>query len=164
MDTSLFPAFIIALLVGLLGLAAVSDVDQYRIPNRVSLAVALLYPIYVVASPMPISWMAAMAVAAAFFVIGFVLFAFGQMGGGDVKLMAATALWAGPDMAFDFLFVMAIAGGLLGLLMTSRARFGFAITLDAWGSTGVRDMLLSNVMPYGLAIAAGGLFVAARLL
>ena len=164
MDASLIPTFIIALFVALLGLAAVTDIDQYRIPNRISVAVAAFYPAFVLASPEPVAWFAAIGVAVTFLIGGLVLFASGQMGGGDVKLMAAVALWAGPSLAFDFLIVVAIAGGVLGLLMTSRSRFGFAMTLDKWGSTGVRDMLLSDIMPYGLAIASGGFYVAARLL
>ncbi len=164
MDTSLIPIFTLAIFVVLVGLAAVCDVDQYRIPNKISVAIAALYPVFVLATPHSVSWMGALAVAFAFFVGGLTLFAFGFMGGGDVKLLTVIALWAGPALAIDFLIIVALAGGLLGLLMSSRSRFGLAMTLDQWGSTGVRDMLLSNVMPYGLAIAAGGFFVAACLI
>ena len=67
------------------------------------------------ASPMPVAWLGALAVAAAVFVFGFVLFARQLIGGGDVKLIAAVSLWAGPEHLALFALVTSLAGGVLAL-------------------------------------------------
>ena len=65
-----FDHLAIFLFLGLLTLAAYSDARQYRIPNRVNLAIAALYPAHVLASDTPIDWTGAVAVAAAVFAVG----------------------------------------------------------------------------------------------
>ncbi|MBL6931229.1 MAG: hypothetical protein ISR46_06980, partial [Rhodospirillales bacterium] len=49
--------FVISLFLGLLVLAAINDVAEYRIPNRINLAIAALYPAHVLASPVSVDWM-----------------------------------------------------------------------------------------------------------
>ena len=51
------------------------------------------------------------------FLLGAGLFALGLFGGGDVKLIAAMALWTGFADLARFLLVMGAAGGLLGLVL-----------------------------------------------
>jgi prepilin peptidase CpaA len=76
------------------------------------------------------------------------IFAFGGMGGGDVKLIVALALWL-PVMALaDMLLVMAIAGGVLTILMLGWHR---------WRRAKGRPEI-----PYGVAIVAAGLWVVAN--
>jgi len=160
--------FIIALFLGLLALAALADAGTYRIPNRISATIAALYPVHVLAAGatggVSVNVIAALVIAAAVLIAGFLLFALRVMGGGDVKLLAATSLWAGAAHGMDFLFVTAIIGGLMALLMASPLRFSIAMAFDAAGHGEVRDKLFSTVMPYGIAIAGGGWFVGARLL
>lgn len=145
----------VTLFLGLLGLAVVTDLDELRIPNRICLLIALLYPCYVLAHPEPVNWPGALAVAAGVFASGLILFCMGTMGGGDVKLMAVTALWAGPSLIANFLIITTVAGGAIALVMVSRLRFSLATVLDAVGATGFRDVVLGRVIPYGVAIAAG---------
>lgn len=147
--------FAVTLFLGLVGLAVVTDLSELRIPNRICLAIALLYPCYVLAHPQPVNWLGALAVAAGIFGFGLVLFCMGTIGGGDVKLMTVTALWAGPSLLANFLFVMAIVGGAIALIMVSSLRFSLANVLDAVGATDFRDVVLGCVIPYGVAIAAG---------
>jgi prepilin peptidase CpaA len=147
--------FAITLFLGLLGLAVVTDLAELRIPNRICLLIALLYPCHVLASPEPVNWAGALAVAAGVFVIGLIPFSAGVMGGGDVKLMAATALWAGPSLVVDFLLLTTLVGGALALLMVTRHRFALANLLDSVGAMDLRDVLLGRAIPYGTAIAAG---------
>ena len=79
-----------------------------------------------------------------------------RMGGGDVKLAAAASLFAGPALILDFLTVTAMVGGLLGVAILAGARIGpVAPTADCT----VRARLRGD-LPYGPAIAAGGLWVA----
>src|SRR5215469_15755906 len=102
--------------LGLLAWAACNDAIQFEIPDRASLGLVLLYPIFVIASPVPIDWVWAMIVAGAVFVACLLLFTTGRFGGGDVKLLTATALWAGPRLILPMLFVMSITGGVLALI------------------------------------------------
>jgi prepilin peptidase CpaA len=85
--------------------------------------------------------------------LGFMLFSRGLLGGGDVKLMAAISLWAGPDLALPFVFITGIAGGFISLAMIAPRLF-------------VREgaLLAGPPVPYGVAVAAGGLYVAFHLL
>jgi prepilin peptidase CpaA len=89
----------------MLGLAAFTDVCERRIPNRLTGGLAALYPVYVLVSPIPVAWPAALGLAVVVFVIGLGLFARELIGGGDVKLIAALSLWAGPEQFVWFMLV-----------------------------------------------------------
>jgi prepilin peptidase CpaA len=78
--------------------------------------------------------------------VGFILFARSLFGGGDVKLMAAMALWTGFVALPRFVLITTLAGGILAL--------AFLILRYARRSTGEG---LDRRLPYGIAIAAGGL-------
>lgn len=156
--------FVICLFSGLLAVAAATDVARYIIPNRIVLALAGLYPAYVLASPIGVDWTGALLVGGGVLGVGIVVFGFGFAGGGDVKLAAVTALWAGPSYGFEFLVVTALTGGALALILSSDFRFSLVQAAERAGAPVMRDMLLGCELPYGLAIAAGGLAVTARLL
>ncbi len=155
---------IITVFLGLLALAAYFDVREYRIPNRLSLFVAALYPVHVVASAQPVDWVGGLIVSATALAVMSALYAFRTVGGGDVKLITVTAMWAGPAAMAEFLVITTLAGGLLALLMISSARFGFAVGLAGIDRRDTKDTLLKETLPYGVAIAAGGFFVGGLLL
>src|SRR3546814_3958061 len=81
---------------GILVAAAASDWRSLTIPNRYSLAAVALFPSYAIAMGGTVDWAVHLGFAGAAFGLGFVLFALRLCGGGDVKLFAAVALWAGP--------------------------------------------------------------------
>jgi prepilin peptidase CpaA len=174
-------------LVALLALAALIDIRERRIPNWLTGSVAALYPLYVLASPMPVAWLGALAIAAAVFLFGFVLFARQLIGGGDVKLIAAVTLWTGLDHLVLFALVTSLAGGGLalgslcyrrwhGLIDAHIAALGWNLApagtrhagsaaseaSDGIASTSIEPAPLT--LPYGVAIAAGGLAVVAQLI
>ena len=155
--------FAIALFAALLLMAAWHDVAAYRIPNRISAAVAMLYPAHVLAHPAAVDWLAALMVAAIVLAVGFGLFAIRVFGAGDVKLLAAASLWAGPADVLVLLFVTALVGGVLALVVLSPLRMTLA---DAYVRLGgaPANMFTTQTLPYGVAIAAGGLIVAAERL
>ena len=112
--------FHIAILLGaavLLMIAAVSDAQRYRIPNVVCAALLLLFPLFVITAPGAIEWGQHLMVFGLMLISGFVMFMGNIAGAGDIKLLAATGLWAGPHLVAVFLVTTAIAGGLLALLM-----------------------------------------------
>lgn len=177
----------LALLAGLLAIGVAIDIGSRRLPNWLTSAVAALYGLYVVVSPVPVDWIGASLVAGAVFAVGFGLFALNWLGGGDVKLMAALALWAGVEHLTLFLIVTSLAGGLLSIVFLIR-RWLFAspyLPLLLWPvyailtpggaapesaadktvlSTGDDRTGTTESLPYGVAIAAGGLAVIHSLL
>jgi prepilin peptidase CpaA len=155
---------VMVLFFGLLAVAVLTDVEAFRIPNRLCLALAAIYPAHVLASPIPVDWPGAVMLAVAVFAAGLVPFAAGWVGGGDVKLMAATALWVGPASFSLFVLVTSLMGGVIGVLMLSRFRFVVAQIADTVGYNDIRDIILGRSIPYGVAIAVGGWVVGGRML
>jgi Flp pilus assembly protein protease CpaA len=178
----------IAGLVALLALAALIDLRERRIPNWLTGGVAALYPLYVLASPMPVASLGmALAVATAVFLFGLVLFARQLIGGGDVKLIAAVTLWTGLDHLALFALVTSLAGGGLalgslwyrrwrGVIDAHMAALGwnlapagtrYAGSAASEASDDIASTLIEPApltLPYGVAIAAGGLAVVAQLI
>lgn len=141
------------LLIGLLAAlvwSCIEDVRRRTIPHAATATVAGLYIIYATLGYAdPVSGLISGVI---FLVIGFVLFQFNLLGGGDAKLIAAVALWAGLDQAFPLAFYVTLAGGLvaLGVVLVHRIRVRPDGTADSSELT----------VPYGIAIAAGGSIVA----
>jgi prepilin peptidase CpaA len=151
----------LALLAVLLIGAAVQDLRTMQIANGFSLAIVALFAVFstagLVSGQIPISSVAmAVASAALVFAAGAAAFAAGAFGGGDVKLLAAVSLFAGADHVLDFLTVTALVGGALGLAILSGVPVGQSV---GTGGTTVPARLRRG-LPYGPAIAAGGLWVA----
>jgi len=148
-------AFHIATLVAaalLLMAAAVNDANHYRIPNLICGALLLLFPLYAITAPRGVEWDQHLMVFTLVLVSGFAMFIGHLAGGGDIKLMAATSLWAGPHLIAMFLIITAVAGGAVALTM--------AILTYARNYSGRQALAIARVpIPYGIAIAAGGLSV-----
>ena len=143
------------LMVGALIWAALSDLRYYLIPNRIPLAVVAAYA--AIAGFLPLTFVAGgLLTGLAVLAVGTIIFARGWMGGGDVKLLAAVSLWAGPSFLSLFAFVTGLAAAALAVLMLSPARrFLPAPSVGALDLTGAHQP-----MPFGVAISAGGIFLA----
>lgn len=131
--------------------AALSDFKAFRIPNHDSLAIVAAFMVAVPALGLGLevtAWHVAAGMVV--FAAGAVLFMLKVWGGGDVKLVAAVALMTGFVGLPRFLLVMALVGGMLALVLLLCQRFA------ANGSWGAR-MAAPGHVPYGIAIAAGGL-------
>lgn len=153
-------ALVAALLVG----AGAQDLRSMQIANGFSLAIAGLFvawaAIGLVGGQMSLEDLAlSLGCGVAMFGAGAAAFALGALGGGDVKLLAAISLFAGPQRLPGFLIITAIAGGLLGLAILAGAPIG----RPAVAGAGTLRARLRGGLPYGPAIAAGGLWVAASL-
>ena len=145
-----FTETLLAILALLLVVAAAIDVRTYRISNRLNLTVALLAPLYWWSVGIPL-WpdvAIQLALGAGVFVLLALAFYAGMMGGGDVKLAAAVALWLSPAAAVKFLVFMSIAGGVLTLVILGIHR--------------ARSKEGRPEIPYGVAIAVGGLAILAQ--
>ena len=129
---------------------AVRDVQTYRIRNWIVVATILGGVAFWGAIGLPLWPDAALRVGVAFgvFVLLYVLFLIGVMGGGDVKLGAALALWFPWAATIQFLVIMSLAGGVLSLAVLLHHR----ITKK----TGKAEV------PYGVAIAFATLWLLAQ--
>ena len=139
---------LIALAIALVT-AALTDIRRRQIDNWLNGAIALGAPAFWWASGLDL-WpdvALQLGVAVLAFVLLAGLFALKMMGGGDVKLLSVLALWVTPAMFGQLLLVMAIAGGVLTL------------TMGAWHVA--RRQRHKLAIPYGVAIAFGGLWVLA---
>jgi prepilin peptidase CpaA len=148
----------------LLVAAAWQDLRTMRIADALSLGIVAAFVVWALsglaAGSTSLSKIGlTVGCAAAVFALGALAFAVGVLGGGDVKLLAAASLFAGPALMVDFLMVTALAGGLLGLATFAGARIGPA----APGGDDSASARLRGGLPYGPAIAAGGLWVTAAL-
>ena len=142
-----FTDLLLLALAATLVVAAIIDVRTFNISNRLNAAVAAGAPLYwmsIALNPWP-----GMAIQLAAGTIVFALLAgafyAGMMGGGDVKLASALALWFSPAGTLKFLVLMSIAGGVLTL------------GIVAWHHAQKREG--RPEIPYGVAIAFGALAI-----
>ena len=150
------------LLVGLavtLVVAAVIDVRTFTISNWLNAGIALAAPLYWWSISLPLWPDAAIqvGVAVAVFLALAATFYIGVMGGGDVKLAAALALWFSPMSTVRFLVFMSIAGGLLTLVVLWAHR-----RWPNWQRDEDGNQRSKPEVPYGVAIAAGALVILAQ--
>ncbi|MBI3710168.1 MAG: prepilin peptidase [Proteobacteria bacterium] len=135
--------------------AAAYDLATFEIPDSLSIAIvaAFLVAAFGRLGLADIGWH--LAVGLAVFAVGAVLFAIGYMGGGDVKLLAASVTWVGWPGLLRYLVFVAAAGGIIAAaLLVMRALWATrAQSAPAW----LRRLLSKDQgMPYATAIAAGG--------
>ena len=136
-----------AIVALLLMVAAVIDGRTRIIPDSLNLAIAVLAVPYWYATHLGL-WpdiAIQIGLAVVMFAVFLGVFALGQMGGGDVKLITALALFLPPFDFMRMLLVMAIAGGVLTVFMVVRHR--------------MKDDGSVFENPYGIAIAFAGLTV-----
>ena len=138
---------LVAILAAMLLVAATGDLRARIIPNGLNAAIALLAIPFWWLSGLPL-WpevVAQIAIAAGVFAVFAIAFRIGAMGGGDVKMVAALALWLPPLAVLKLLVIMSLAGGVLTVAMLVRHRLA-----KAGGRLEI---------PYGVAIAFGGFWL-----
>lgn len=145
LDDPIKYALLAALAIALVT-AAFTDLKSRRIANWLNGTIALGAPLFWLASGMALWPDIAMQIgcAVATFAVLSILFALRAMGGGDVKLLTALALWIQPLIFVKLLIMMALLGGVLTI--------GFGMWHVARRQ---KDKL---AIPYGVAIALAGLW------
>jgi len=138
---------LLGLLAAMLLAACWCDLKTRNIPNALNLAIALL--------AIPFWWSVGLSLwpdvaiqAGIAFIVFWMFalaFALGAMGGGDVKLIAAIALWLPWQAVLALLFIMSVAGGALTLAFLIRHKLARKVE--------------KLEIPYGVAIAFGGLWL-----
>ena len=156
---------LLACYVLLLCLAAGYDVVALRIPNPISIGLIVLFLLRGLAEPSHVPWLDHLTSGFLVFLVGSVLFRSGWMGGGDVKLLAATSLWTGSTELPAHVLITALGGGLLGLVLLVvrpliRPLLARIPPAQSWW---VPSSLAPEAgVPYGVPIAISAILVSAR--
>ncbi len=137
--------------------SAVSDVRAYIIPNWTSLLIVASFLLTALFTPYA-RLIPGLLAGGGVLLLGLGMFALGWMGGGDVKLFSALALWCGPSRLASFTLVTSLAGVVLALVLLSPLR-RFAPRAPAEAHAAARQP-----MPYGVAIAVGGVWIMTQYL
>lgn len=143
---------------GFLLVAAVSDLRTRRIPNGLTASFASGGCVLLLLSQPHVDASAALLSCAVAFLAGMLMQSMRLMGGGDVKLFAASALWLGPRI-LDASLVTALVGGVLAIFYLRSSARTLQPLADAT-PRGVARLQLDDAsdkgrVPYGVAIAFG---------
>lgn len=149
--------------------AALGDVMFRRIPNPVVASVALAGLLRQGLAGGGVLGIA-LLLAAAVLLGGMLLWLRGALGGGDVKLLAATALLLPPALVPVQLLAVALAGGVLALLHLALRPLLRTLNADGRPRGALHRALRREArriragapLPYGVAIALGTAFVLIR--
>mgnify|MGYP001412609960 CR=1 FL=1 len=139
--------------------AGAMDLLTMTIPNRVSLVLVAAFAALAPVSGLPLqAILGHMAAGALVLLIGFAMFTQGWLGGGDAKLLAATALWLGFDNLIPYLLWTSILGGALALAIIGYR----SLVPPIWALGQDWAMRLYDRkagIPYGMALAGAALLI-----
>jgi len=147
MTGEIFRIALLCALGAMLVAAAVTDLRARIISNRLNLAIALLAPAWWLACGLPL-WPGVavqLLVGLTVFATFTGLFALGWMGGGDVKLLGALALWFPWGPMLSLLVLMAVLGGVVTIVTVVHHR--------------MTRRLGQPEIPYGIAISFAALWL-----
>ena len=150
---SLAPQWALISLGVLLLLAAFQDAVQLKISNLLCAAILLVGIVSLaLVGIRPSVWQNVLLLVAAL-TVGTMMFSAGKIGGGDVKLFAATIFWFNLSGALWLLISVTIAGGFLAMII-------IGVRMADWSEAMQRRAVIlrrKSGIPYGVAIAAGAL-------
>lgn len=136
--------------------AAIKDTVTFTIPNWMNLTFLLLFVPAAFAAQ--IGWSVGashLLVGLIALVISYGLFAFNIFGGGDAKMIPGVMLWIGPAGWLHFAIGMAMAGGMLALIVLTMRK---TMPVEYAPLFAHKILTPDNGIPYGVAIAAGAFF------
>jgi prepilin peptidase CpaA len=152
-------ALVLFVVPALLAVSAGWDFASYTIPNFLSIALFAVFVLFVTISGMAPAAIGMHALAGlAGLAMGFALFAFGLIGGGDAKLFAVIVLWLGFKDLLDYVLMTSVFGGALAIMLIGLR------TLPLPGALAGQQWLARlhdphGGIPYGVALAAGALVI-----
>lgn len=158
----LLPVLALVLFVGLLLVAACTDIASLTIPNWIPATLAALYIVMALAAGTPLLTIGMhLLFGFGVLVVGFFLFQAGIFGGGDAKLLGAAAVWTGATAFLPFAFWTVLAGGVLAFALLVARKWAPMI---AGAPDFVNRLLMpKGGVPYGVAIMVGGVMAASAL-
>lgn len=152
-------ALLLFLFPATMAFAASSDLLTMKIPNQLTIGVAVAYVALALMTKSPAGVIGLHAACGALVLaITFGMFCMGWVGGGDAKLASATALWFGWSMLLEYVLLASVLGGALTLAILFARQFPLPASL-------VRQDWISRLhdpktgIPYGIALAAAALIL-----
>jgi prepilin peptidase CpaA len=139
-------------------LLSISDFRCRRIPNLYVAALGIIALVRIISSLDPVGAAWDFGYAAAVFVVLLVAWVRKTLGAGDVKVIVAAALLVGHDALLHFLFLTAILGGVLALLVLADSwldkYYAFTLRIAHPAGASAAGMAAQRPsVPYGIAIA-----------
>lgn len=147
----------------ILFLAAASDCLRLIIPNRIVALVPGLFAVTAALAPGSVAWVSHLGAAALVLCLGYGLMHLKLIGGGDVKLWSAVALWTGFESLGEQSLLTALLGGALAMALL-LARVG-TDKLASHATAPTRTTSIPRILrsgapvPYGVAISAAAVIV-----
>ena len=144
---------VVALASGVLVAAAASDVISRRIPNSSVLALAALYAVWAFVGPhasLLNGLLSSLEACAVVFAVSFAFYSLGFVGAGDSKLMTVVTLFVGWAHLVQFVLITSLVGGAIAIANILSRPMQALVRLQT------RDFGAVRGVPYGAAIAAGG--------
>ena len=148
--------------VALLAWAALHDIGFRTVPNRASAALLL---IGLLLRLLQGDVLAGLGCGALVFLVTYVFWRFGWMGGADVKLLTASAVFVPPAAVPTLVVGTSLAGGVLALVYLLGSRVVARPAGPALPTAGLlrraarcelRRLCRRGPLPYAAAIATGG--------
>ncbi|HKQ49948.1 MAG TPA: A24 family peptidase [Phycisphaerae bacterium] len=173
LTVSEFAPLQIGVLCGACMVAAATDIASRRIPNWLTIPLLATGVAYSTMHRGPWGLLDSIAAALILALPYLFLFVYARGGGGDVKLMAAVGAWTGVVPGLVVLFMVALAGVAMGIVVAlTRGQFQTTMRHVAdiaqqaapavamgkpqlIGATITGDRKPSAPMPYGVAIFVG---------
>ncbi len=118
--------FIASIVLALLAFATACDLRVREVPDWISVVIAGVAVLSAAVGWLGIglAWVCVGGIVG--LAVGYMLFRYAKLGGGDAKLIAALGLVVGPVGLLIVLFGMAITGGVLSLVAMIRGQRDYA--------------------------------------
>jgi prepilin peptidase CpaA len=149
----------------LLAFAALHDIGFRTVPNRVSAALLGCGIVLRLVDGGSHELVWGLLCGAAVFMVTYTCWRFGWMGGADVKLLTASAVFVPPGMVPTLLLMTSLAGGLIAMVYLVGSRMVPRPRPDRPSGLvrralrcELRRLRRRGPLPYAAAIAAGGVF------
>jgi len=144
--------------------AALFDAWKFIIPNTIPVVLSLLFLVVALIWNDRVPIFEHIGAGLLVFCVGAVMFRFGVLGGGDIKLLTAVAFWVGWDLLAIYLLVVAILGGGLTLfLLTLRHLLRRLYRSRSLEYPLPQILRTGEKIPYAIAIGGAGIWIAPYL-
>jgi len=137
--------------------AAVSDAHTLEIANWIPITTVLVFlPAALLSGMSGMSIAVHYGISLVIFAGGVMIYTKGLAGGGDVKFLAAVSVWWDAEQLGKYLIVVALLGGVLGLITIIAGHMDRVRRFIPWLEA---DDTLKQPIPYGIAISGGALIM-----
>jgi prepilin peptidase CpaA len=143
------------------------DLFTMQISNKLTMGIAVGFLPVALLSGLPLLSLELESIALHFacgfsvLMMSFILFTMGKIGGGDAKLMAASAIWIGWAQLLDYLVIACLLGGVFAILLLAARAFPLPLVMlkQPWIA---RLHTPKGPLPFGVALGIGAIAVYSR--